>query len=261
MLETINTSIAEKSGWITLSREERRNALNPKMLTEISQALREFDENREVLSIVLTGSGEKAFCAGMDLGGDEAAQFSPLERHEVQRRFLTLFKIIKDLTKPLVARVNGVALGGGFGLMCACDIVIAAEDIQCGTPEINLGLFPYVIMATLIRSTTNPKKLLEMMFTGNKISAMEAKSLGFINEVVPRNELDNKIKETIGLLNKKSSAILRLGRRAFYTMRDMEYEKALEYLSGMLALNMQAEDMLEGIMAFMQKREPEWKGR
>lgn len=261
MLGTVKTSISEKSGWITLSREERRNALNPKMLTEISQALREFDENRDVLNIVITGNGEKAFCAGMDLGGDEAVQLSPLERHEVQRQFLTLFKIIKDLTKPLVARVNGVAFGGGFGLMCACDVVIAAEDIQCGTPEINLGLFPYVIMATLIRSTTNPKKLLEMMFTGNRISAIEGKSFGFINEVVQRKELDNKIQETISLLNKKSPAILRLGRRAFYTMRDMEYEKALEYLSGMLALNMQAEDMLEGIMAFMQKREPEWKGR
>ncbi len=261
MPETIKTSISEKTGWLILAREERRNALNPKMLKEISQSLREFDENRDVLSIVLTGSGEKAFCAGMDLAGDEATQLSPLERHEVQRQFLDLFRIIKGLTKPLVARVNGVALGGGFGLMCACDIVIAADDIQCGTPEINLGLFPYVIMATLIRSTTNPKKLLEMMFTGNRISANEAKSLGFINEVVKREELDNKIKEITGQLNKKSPAILRLGRRAFYTMRDMEYDKALEYLSGMLALNMQAEDMLEGIMAFMQKREPEWKGR
>lgn len=261
MPETIKTQINEKTGWITLSREERRNALNPKMLKELSQSLNEYDENRDVLSIVLTGSGEKAFCAGMDLAGDEAAQLSPLERHEVQRQFLTLFRIIKNLTKPLVARVNGVALGGGFGLMCACDIVIAAEDIQCGTPEINLGLFPYVIMATLIRTTTNPKKLLEIMFTGNRISAIEGKSLGFINEVVRREELDKKVQEILNLLNKKSPAILRLGRRAFYTMRDMEYEKALEYLSGMLALNMQAEDMLEGIMAFMQKREPEWKGK
>ncbi len=261
MPETVKTSISEKTGWLILAREERRNALNPQMLKEISQSLREFDENRDVMSIVLTGSGEKAFCAGMDLGGDEAVQLSPLERHEVQRQFLDLFRIIKGLTKPLVARVNGVALGGGFGLMCACDIVIAPDDIQCGTPEINLGLFPYVIMATLIRSTTNPKKLLEMMFTGNRISATEAKSLGFINEVVKREELDNKINEITDQLNKKSPAILRLGRRAFYTMRDMEYDKALEYLSGMLALNMQAEDMLEGIMAFMQKREPEWKGK
>lgn len=261
MYETIQTSIKAKSGWIVLSREERRNALNPKMLQELSQALREFDETRDVMNIVLTGSGEKAFCAGMDLAGNEAVQLSPLERHEIQRQFLELFRIIKHLTKPLVGRVNGLALGGGFGLMCACDIVIAAEDIQCGTPEINLGLFPYIIMATLIRSTSNPKKLLEIMFTGNRISAIEARSLGFINEVVKREELDRKIDEITGQLSKKSPAILRLGRRAFYTMRDMEYEKALEYLSAMLALNMQAEDMIEGIMAFMQKREPEWKGR
>lgn len=261
MYETIRTEVRNKTGWVILAREERRNALNPLMLKELLQAFREFNHNREILNIVITGSGEKAFCAGMDLGGDEALQLSPLERHELQREFVELFRAIKSLTKPLVARINGLALGGGFGLMCSADIVISADDIQCGTPEINLGLFPYIIMATLIRSTTNPKKLLEMMFTGERITASEAKDLGFINEVVKREDLDKKVEEVISKLNKKSPAILRLGRRAFYTMRDMEYDKALEYLSGMLALNMQAEDMVEGIMAFMQKREPQWKGK
>jgi enoyl-CoA hydratase/carnithine racemase len=261
MSETVKREIKEKTGWIILSREERRNALNPEMLEEILFSLNEFDNNNELLSIVITGSGEKAFCAGMDMAGGEAAQLSPLERHEIQRKFVRVFKTIKELRKPLIARVNGVALGGGFGLMCGCDIVIAAEDVQCGTPEINLGLFPYIIMATLMRCTTNQKKLLEMMFTGERITAMEAKSLGFINEVVKREDLDNKIEEITSKINKKSPAILRLGRRAYYTMRDMEYENALEYLSSMLALNMQAEDMLEGIMAFMQKREPQWKGK
>lgn len=261
MYETIKTEIREKTGWVILSREEKRNALNPKMLQELVSAFKELDQNKDVLTVVLTGSGEKAFCAGMDVGGAEAMQLAPLDRHELQRYFLDLFRTMKNLAKPIVGRVNGVALGGGFGLMCGCDLVIAAGDAQCGTPEINLGLFPYIIMATLIRSTSNPKALLEIMLTGDRISANKARELGFVNAVVARNELDTKIEEVTGKLNKKSPAILRLGRRAFYTMRDMEYEKALEYLSGMLALNMQAEDMIEGVMAFMQKREPQWKGK
>lgn len=261
MYETIKTEIKEKTGWIILSREERRNALNPKMLQELVSALKEFDENGDVVSLVLTGAGEKAFCSGMDVGGGEALQLSFLDRHELQRDFVVLFKAIKNLKKPLVGRIQGLALGGGFGLMCACDLVIAAENVQCGTPEIKLGLFPYIIMATLIRNTNNPKLLLEMMFTGEKISISKAKEMGFVNEAVKREELDQKVDEVVEKLNSKSPAVLRLGRRAFYTMRDMEYEKALEYLSAMLSLNMQAEDMMEGVMAFMQKREPEWKGK
>ena len=261
MYETIVTEKKGKSGWIILSREERRNALNPDMLVELDKAFKELDNDDEVVSIVLTGSGEKAFCSGMDLGGGAAMQLSYLERYEMQRGFLKLFKTIKDLKKPLVARVQGIALGGGFGLMCGCDMAIASDNAKCGTPEINLGLFPYIIMATLIRVTNNQKALLEMMMTGDKISAGKAKDLGFINEVVKPDELDQKVEELTDKLNSKSPAILRLGRRSFYTIRDMEYEKALDYLSAMLAVNTQAEDMVEGVMAFMEKRKPEWKGK
>jgi len=116
-------------------------------------------------------------------------------------------------------------------------------------------------MATLIRVTNSPKLLLEMMLTGERITASRARELGFVNEVVKREELDRKVEEVAARINQKSPAILRLGRRAFYTMRDMAYEQAMEYLSGMLALNMQAEDMMEGVMAFMEKREPQWKGK
>ncbi len=261
MHETILAEKKGANGWITLSREERRNALNPTMLRELDSALRDYDDDAEIQSIVLTGAGEKAFCAGMDLGGGEVLQMSFLDRHELQREFIYLFKRIKSLKKPLIGRIQGHALGGGFGLMCACDLVVAAKDVQCGTPEINLGLFPYIIMATLVRVTNNQKKLLEMMYTGERISAEEAKELGFVSEVAEREELDRKVEEITEKINRKSPAILRLGRRAFYTVRDMEFEKAMEYLSGMLALNMQAEDMIEGVSAFMAKREPQWKGR
>jgi enoyl-CoA hydratase/carnithine racemase len=116
-------------------------------------------------------------------------------------------------------------------------------------------------MATLLRSTSAPKKLIEMMLTGERLDAREAQQLGLINHVVPRDQLDAKVDEIIEKITSKSPAILRLGRRAFYTMRDMEYEKALEYLSSMLAINTMAEDVAEGISAFLEKREPHWKGK
>lgn len=261
MYETIITEVRGQTGWIILNRENRRNSMNPAMLRELITALQENEENEAVISLVLTGAGDKAFCAGMDLGGGEAMQLGPLDRHELQRSFIDLLKSLKELKKPIIARVQGLALGGGFGLMCACDLVVASEEARVGTPEINLGLFPYIIMATLIRNTSNPKRLLELMLTGEKISAEQAGDLGFINRIVKKEELDQAVEETAGMLNSKSPAILRLGRRAFYTMRDLDYEQAMEYLSGMLALNMQAEDMIEGVTAFMEKREPHWKGK
>jgi enoyl-CoA hydratase len=261
MYETIITEIRGQSGWIILNREERRNSMSPVMLRELLAAFNEYEDNKELISLVLTGAGEKAFCAGMDLGGGEAMQLGPIDRHELQRVFVSLLKKIKELKKPVVARVQGLALGGGLGLMSACDIAIAADDAQFGTPEINLGLFPYIIMATLIRNTRSSKQLLELMLTGERISAAQACEIGFVNRVVERENLEQAVEEMTQKLNAKSPAILRLGRRAFYTMRDLDYEHAMEYLSAMLALNMQAEDMIEGVSAFMEKREPEWQGK
>jgi enoyl-CoA hydratase/carnithine racemase len=261
MYQTIVTETKGKAGIITLSREERRNAISPTMVVELFDALKKYDDDPNVLAIVLTGAGSKAFCAGADFGEAISATASLLDRHEEQRKFAELFKVIKGLQKPLLGRINGHALGGGFGLACSCDIVIAAEDCRFGTPEINVGLFPYVIMATLLRSTSAPKKLVEMMLTGERLDAREAQQLGLVNHVVPREQLDAKVDEIIKKVTSKSPAILRLGRRAFYTMRDMEYEKALEYLSSMLAINTMAEDVAEGIGAFLEKREPHWKGK
>ena len=261
MYQTIVTETKRKAGTITLSREERRNAISPTMIVELLDGLKKYDDDPNILVVVLTGSGSKAFCAGADFGEAMGATASLLDRHEEQRRFAELFKVIKGLRKPLLGRINGHALGGGFGLACACDIVVAADDCRFGTPEINVGLFPYVIMATLLRCTSSPKRLLEMMLTGERLEAREAQQLGLVNHAVPREQLDAKVDEIIETITGKSPAILRLGRRAFYTMRDMEYEKALEYLSSVLAINTMAEDVAEGISAFLEKREPRWKGK
>ena len=261
MYQTIVSAIKDKAAIITLSREERRNAISPTMVIELLDALSKCDDDPGISVIVLTGAGSKVFCAGADFGEAMSAGASLLDRHEEQRRFAELFKVIKGLRKPLLGRINGHALGGGFGLACSCDIVVAAEDCRFGTPEIQVGLFPYVIMATLLRSTSTPKRLMEMMLTGERLDAVEARQLGLVNHVVPREQLDAKVDEIIKKITSKSPAILRLGRRAFYTMRDMEYEKALEYLSSVLAINTMAEDVAEGVSAFLEKREPQWKGK
>ena len=261
MYQTIVTEAKGRAGMITLSREERRNAISPTMLVELLDALRVFDDEPNMAVIVLTGAGSKAFCAGADFGEAMSPAASLLDRHEEQRKFAELFRVVKGLRKPLLGRINGHALGGGLGLACSCDVVIAAEDCQFGTPEINVGLFPYVIMAILLRSTSAPKKLMEMMLTGERLDAREAQQLGLVSHVVPREQLDAKVDEIVKKIGGKSPAILRLGRRAFYTVRDMEYEKALEYLSSMLAINTMAEDVAEGISAFLEKREPRWKGK
>lgn len=261
MYQTITIEVKDKVATITLSREERRNAISSTMMTELLDAIKKYDDDQNTVAIVLTGAGSKVFCAGADFGESMGATASFLDRHEEQRKFAELFKIIKGLKKPLLGRINGHALGGGLGLACACDIVIAADDCRFGTPEINVGLFPYVIMATLLRFTSAPKRLLEMMLTGESVDAKEAQQLGLVNYAVPREQLDAKVDEITKKIVNKSPAILRLGRRAFYTMRDMEYEKALEYLASMLAINTMAEDVAEGIAAFLEKREPVWKGK
>lgn len=261
MYQAITAVVRDKVGTITLSREERRNAISPTMMNELIDSFKQYNDDPNVMAIVLTGSGDRAFCSGGDFAESIAAGASLTERYEEQRQFAEFFKIIIGLKKPLVGRINGHAMGGGLGLAVACDITVAAEDCKFGTPEANVGLFPYIIMATLLRVATAPKRLLEMMLAGERIDAQEALQLGLLNHVVPRDQLDAKVDEITRKLSSKSPLTLRLGRRAFYTMRDMEYQKALEYLSSMLALNSAAEDVAEGIASFIEKREPNWKGK
>jgi enoyl-CoA hydratase/carnithine racemase len=263
MYETIKVEKKEegKVAFVILNRPERRNAISPKMTSELLQALKELNEDHQVRVVVLTGEGDKAFSAGGDLSPDPSVSSAFLDRYENSRLFAEIFRVMEVYKKPLVARVNGDALGGGFGLVAACDIGVASENARFGTPEINVGLFPYIILATLIRVTSNPKKLLELTLTGERISADEALKLGFINYVVSQDKLDEKVNEVVLKLLKKSPAILRLGRRAYYTARELEFSKSLEFLSSMLSINTMAEDLVEGVMAFFQKREPEWKGR
>lgn len=251
-------SAAGGRGVITINRPDRRNAISQDVVRGISDALIQADADDSVRVIVLTGAGDKAFCAGGDLGGMTAD--SRVAQHFGRAEVGELFQQMRASSKPIVARVNGHALAGGFGLMLACDLVVAADTAQMGTPEINLGLWPFMITAVIQRDL--PRKVaLDLMLTGKRIDAAEGERWGFVNRVVSAAELDAAVDELVETLSSKSPLITHLGKRSFYRAEDESFSDALEYLAGMLTVCLESEDTMEGVTAFMQKRPPEWKGR
>jgi enoyl-CoA hydratase/carnithine racemase len=167
---------------------------------------------------------------------------------------------MRRLGKPILAAVNGHALAGGMGLAMGCDIVIASAEATFGLPEVNIGLWPMMITPAVVRAI-GPRKALELMLTGERISAEVAERLGAVNRVVPADEFDAAVEETARLLASKSPAIVRLGKDAFYASQDMTFDQALHYLQAQFSVLLQCEDVQEGVSAFMEKREPRWKGR
>ncbi|TML92988.1 MAG: crotonase [Actinobacteria bacterium] len=244
---------------LTINRPERRNAMSWAVLTELRQAIAEAKADADVRVVVLTGAGDKAFCAGADLTGMRS-DANYVEVHDARGELARLFDDLWALGKPTIARVRGYALAGGFGLALACDFVVAADDARFGTPEIDVGLWPYMITVPLVRSMA-PKKVLELMLTGRRVDAVEADRLGFVTRVVPVAELDEAVDELAATLASKSPAIVKLGRDSFYAVWDLAARDALAYLHPMLTITSQTEDTAEGIAAFAEKRAPQWKGR
>lgn len=243
---------------LTLNRPERRNALSWDLIAQLRVGLAEAKADAAVHVVVITGAGDKAFCAGADLGNmADGASF--LDLHEGRGGLAELFKELYALGKPTIARVHGYALAGGFGLALACDLVVAADNAVFGTPEIDVGLWPYMITVPLTRSMP-PKKALELMMTGRRVDAVEAERIGFVNRVVPVAELDAAVDELAQALVAKPASTLKLGRDSFYEVWDRNAEDALATLHPLLTITTLTDDAQEGLAAFAEKRPPQWKG-
>jgi enoyl-CoA hydratase/carnithine racemase len=244
---------------LTIDRPERRNALSYGVMAGLRDGMTRARDDADVRVVVLTGAGTKAFCAGADLGGIAEGE-GAAALHEGRGALADVFRAMASLGKPTIARVRGYALAGGFGLAMACDLVIAADDAQFGTPEINVGLWPYMITVPLLRAMP-PKVALDLMMTGRRVHAAEAARLGFVTRVVPVADLDATVDELAAGLAAKSPLIMRWGRDSFYRVLEMRGDDALDYLQAMLTVTTTTEDSAEGIAAFAEKREPRWRGR
>jgi 3-hydroxypropionyl-coenzyme A dehydratase len=257
-LEQVLLSADGHIATITLNRPEQRNPLSATMLRDLASAFQWCRDDPDVRIVVLTGAG-RVFCAGADLtsfDGDKGG----LEKYRSRDLFVDLFILMAELGKPIVGRINGHALAGGLGLACSCDMLVAVDTATFGTPEINVGIWPMMIQAILSRSIPR-KVLLEMEMLGDRWTAMQLQSLGVINRVVPHEQLDSTVSEVAALLAKKSPVAMRLGRDSFYRHQDMDFRAALHYLHGQFLLVSQTDDSREGIRAFFEKREPDFKGQ
>src|ERR687891_1255541 len=259
MAEELLYDVKDGVATVTLNRPDQRNALNAEMLSELVEAMKDARDNEEVRAVVLTGAGEKVFCAGADLGGF-AADAPLVQKHFASDLFLEFFRLMPRLGKPSLCAANGHVLAGGMGLALSCDLVIAKEGARFGTPEINVGAFPYMIMSIIYRNVPR-KKVNEMMLLGEQISAEQAVEYGIANKVVSADQFHQAVQDWATKLASKSPVLMRLGHDAMYRQQDMALDDALEYLRSQLSLTFSTEDIQEGVAAFFEKREPNWKGR
>jgi enoyl-CoA hydratase len=244
---------------ITLNEPDSRNALSDELLGHLLAALERARDDQRARCVVLASSHERVFSAGGDLGGF-GAEMALVHKHLGSGRFVALFRLIGELGKPTLCAARGHVLAGALGLALACDLVIAGEEATFGTPEINVGVFPFMIMALIYRNVPR-KRANEMLLLGERLSAHEAREAGIVNRVVAANEFDAAVADWAGRLAAKSPLLMRLGKDAMFRQQDMAFLDALEFLHSQLTIALSTEDLLEGVTAFFEKREPRWSGR
>jgi enoyl-CoA hydratase/carnithine racemase len=244
---------------VTLNTPDNRNALSNQLVDELLGALESARDDDDVRCLVLTSSHDKVFSAGASL--DQFAAEVPLvHKHFGTERLPRLFKTIMQLGKPTICAANGHVLAGALGVALACDLIVAKDTATFGTPEINVGAFPFMIMALIYRNV--PRKMTnQLLLLGDRISAEEARRIGIVNRVVPGDEFDAAVDEWAAGLAAKSPVLMKLGKEAMYRQLDMPLEDALEYLRGQLSVAFTTEDIQEGVRAFFEKRDPKWTGR
>jgi enoyl-CoA hydratase len=259
--QTLRYDVADPGvATIALDQPETRNALSDALLGELIEAFGAAREDDRVRCVVLTSTHEKVFSSGGNLAG--FASDEPLiHKHlETTGRFPRLFRLIGELGKPTLCAANGHVLAGALGLALACDLIVAREGVRFGTPEINVGVFPFMVMALIYRNVGR-KKTNELLLLGKEVEAAEAERIGIVNRVVPAAEFDAAVQAWAAQLAAKSPLLMRLGKDAMYRQQDMAFADALEYLQAQLSLAFSTEDIQEGVKAFFEKRDPVWTGR
>ncbi len=257
---TLRYSLADGIATLALDQPETRNALSDQVLDELLAAFGAAKADTGVRCVVLTSTHDKLFSSGGDLAGF-SADVPLIRKHlETTARFPRLFRLIGELGKPTLCAANGHVLAGAMGLALACDLIVAREDARFGTPELNVGVFPFMIMALIYRNVGR-KKTNELLLLGEQISAAEAERIGIVNRVVPRADFDAAVADWAQRLAAKSPLLMRLGKDAMYRQQDMAFADALEFLQAQLSLALSTEDVKEGVQAFFEQREPVWTGR
>jgi enoyl-CoA hydratase len=244
---------------ITLDQPDTRNALSDDLLDDLLAAFASARDDDAVRCVVLTSSHEKVFSSGGNLAGF-AADVPLAHKHRGIERFPRLFRLIGELGKPTLCAANGHVLAGALGLALACDLIVAREGVRFGTPEINVGVFPFMIMALIYRNVGR-KKTNELLLLGEQISAEEAERIGIVNRVVPAGEFDAFVADWAAQLAAKSPVLMRMGKDAMFRQQDMAFEEALDFLRAQLAIAFATDDIQEGVKAFFEKRDPVWSGR
>jgi enoyl-CoA hydratase len=244
---------------IALDDPETRNALSEELLEELIDALACAREDPAVRCLVLTSTHQTVFSSGGNLSGF-AADVALVHKHFATERFPRAFRLLGELGKPSICAANGHVLAGALGLALACDLIIAKEGARFGTPEINVGLFPFMIMALIYRNVGR-KKTAELMLLGEQIAAAEAERIGIVNRVVAPERFDAQVQEWAAKLASKSPALMKLGKDAMFRQQDMAYGDAIDFLRSQLTIAFSTEDIQEGVRAFFEKREPQWTGR
>ena len=257
--EKVLYTVADGVATITLNDPDTRNALSAELLGGLIAAFERARDEQEVRCAVLCSSHERTFSSGANLGGF-AGDDALVHKHFGSERFVGLFKLIGELGKPTICAARGHVLAGALGIALACDLIVASEEATFGTPEINIGAFPFMIMALIYRNVPR-KKANELLLLGERWSAKEAHAAGIVNRVVPAGELDALVAEWAAKLASKSPVIMRLGKEAMRRQMDMPLDDALDYLRAQLSLALSTEDIVEGVTAFFEKRDPQWKGR